>query len=608
MSKISPFYYESAVLNETPFGEYYDQNYELNWDLSGQMDLDGDGDYEVIVAAVDQGGLQRTDAGPIVVLDFKNGRISDIGPDLIPTDVYSVILRDFVVGDFNNDGMDDLFVNNHGSEKDDPFLGEQNYLLLSDGKGGLVDATDTLPQLTDFSHGSFAADFNNDGLLDIFVNNLGEDDLTGSYVLMNLGNGNFSAPECTSQHPYGDYAQSDMFDDAFNKLYGGAYFPAVLDVNNDGNIDIWYGEVLDTRTGKFTQFYAENDGEGNFTLVESNDFADPVINKYGLSQESAEWGDLDNDGDLDLMVYAVNSDDDGGVYFQYFDNRGADGFAEVSHRIEGQENDNVLDPAGGGPTFQLFDFDADGDLDIIYKRWSPDFTEDVTYWFANDGKGNFSRIDDDLFPARQNFEIADINGDWLPDIVYEIREWYLPDEFEITGESSYSQFQLGALSKGVKRKGWNTDDRIAGGDYKDKLFGKGGDDALKGNGGNDKIIGANGDDLIYGDDGNDKLNGGKGNDVLYAGEGKDKLIGKQGADTFVFDGKKIDKNTVKDFGSGDDELHIAESLLRKHDSIEDLLDSATTRGDDVILKLGAGNVIVLQDAAGIDLSEHIHIL
>ena len=69
---------------------------------------------------------------------------------------------DGAVGDFNGDGIDDIFVANRD---------QQNEVLLADGQG---DFTSTLLARSDSSYGGVVGDFNGDGIDDIFVANRGQ--------------------------------------------------------------------------------------------------------------------------------------------------------------------------------------------------------------------------------------------------------------------------------------------------------------------------------------------------------------------------------------------------------------------------------------------------
>lgn len=123
------------------------------------------------------------------------------------------------------------------------------------------------------------------------------------------------------------------------------------DLDNDGDMDViggkWYG-------GDFT--YYENTG----TSASAN-FASAQINPFGLSSGISGYFqisivDLDDDGDLDLMMAGYNTSG-----FQYFENTGnnlAPSFATA------QTNPFGLSTVGLSQ-FDFADLDNDGDFDLM---------------------------------------------------------------------------------------------------------------------------------------------------------------------------------------------------------------------------------------------------
>lgn len=73
--------------------------------------------------------------------------------------------------------------------------------------------------------------------------------------------------------------------------------------------------------------------------------------------------------------------------------------------------------------------------------------------------------------------------------------------------------------------------RLAGTNSADSIYGFGGDDLLFGRGSADHLLGGTGRDRLYGGTGDDRLEGGAGNDLLHGGAGSDRLDGGAGVDT-----------------------------------------------------------------------------
>jgi uncharacterized protein YuzB (UPF0349 family) len=180
------------------------------------------------------------------------------------------------------------------------------------------------------------ADLDNDGDLDI---------LTGEYYgafkyFQNTGTPSSPAFALPVTNPFG-------LDSAFEEG-----FPALADFDNDGDLDLLTTEYY----GVFK--YYENIGTAT-----SPDFAAPVSNPFGLSPASNDVAfpvicDLDNDGDLDILVGA--SDNAGNMNF--YRNTGSNSAPAFSSPL--------LNPFGltatatlAAPTFG--DIDNDGDFDLM---------------------------------------------------------------------------------------------------------------------------------------------------------------------------------------------------------------------------------------------------
>ncbi|KQK25088.1 hypothetical protein AR438_13225 [Chryseobacterium aquaticum] len=165
--------------------------------------------------------------------------------------------------DYDQDGLMDLFVPN-GS-------GNKNSIFHNDGNGTFSKKNNIINQEGGKSVGSCWGDIDNDGDLDLFVTN---SNTTTNFLYKNLGNGNFQ-----------------KITNSIVNQGGSSHGCSFADIDNDGDLDLF---VTNDRIRKFLYF---NDGNGNFT--ENRDEA--ITYNFGLSFGHA-WSDYDHDGDLDLAV------------------------------------------------------------------------------------------------------------------------------------------------------------------------------------------------------------------------------------------------------------------------------------------------------------------
>ncbi len=77
----------------------------------------------------------------------------------------------------------------------------------------------------------------------------------------------------------------------------------------------------------------------------------------------------------------------------------------------------------------------------------------------------------------------------------------------------------------------------------------------------DVLRGDAGNNLFLGNNGSDKLSGGDGADTHDGGAGKDTMTGGSGADICIFSTKTGGPETITDFTTGTDKIHLEVSLF-----------------------------------------------
>lgn len=168
-------------------------------------------------------------------------------------------------GDFNDDGLIDIFIPYYVSYKRkffDLYLNQGNFRFRSVVDSVFYSRLDISPTV------AVTQDFNNDGYCDIFVHN----QKAPPYLLVNDGNAKF-----TNVASRVGLVHTNFHPEPTNGVV------AVADVNNDGWIDIFDGSKLYLNSPEF-----------HFTEVSE---------RVGIHfTGNPSFADIDNDGDMDLFI------------------------------------------------------------------------------------------------------------------------------------------------------------------------------------------------------------------------------------------------------------------------------------------------------------------
>jgi len=226
-------------------------------------DFDGDGNLDLFLA----NGALKDNIVDALYRNLGQGRFTNIA---VASGISQALKStQGTWADVDGDGRLDLFVTHHANQ------GNYIYRNIGDGTFQVISNGNVLNERLN-SVGSAWGDYDNDGLLDLFVVNR---TLTGplqrNVLYRNKGGGMFEK-----------ITTGDIVNDVgvFNSC-------AWIDYDNDGYLDLFV-----TNEGLKNRLY-HNNGDGTFTSVTQGNIVTDIANSTGCA-----WGDYDNDGFLYLVV------------------------------------------------------------------------------------------------------------------------------------------------------------------------------------------------------------------------------------------------------------------------------------------------------------------
>ena len=419
-------------------------------------DINGDGLDDLFI-----GGAKGQPA--MIFIQNENGSFTELDMPVFIRERYSEDV-DAVFFDADGDGDLDLYIVRGGNEYPvgDPFLAD--LLLINNGKGEFSrSAKGSLPYMAFNGSCVRAADFDNDGDIDLFV---GSRSVPGAYgwspehfLLENDGTGRFRD---VTEERIPEIKQAGMLTDA-----------QWVDYDNDGNEDL----II---TGEWMKICIYRNENGHFRDVTSS---------AGLDNTSGWWYcintfDIDRDGDMDIIggnlglnsILKATSAEPVEMYLNDFDNNGMpdqiicyyqEGLSypvasldELATQMKGFDKNfpNYSDFAG--KTIEaIFSRQV---LDQSIKRKAELFESCL---FVNNGDGTFSTVKLPLeaqFSPIRSIVTGDFNNDGINDLavagnMYSVRPTYGRYDASygwcLLGEKDYRFKPLFPSESGLKIKG-----------------------------------------------------------------------------------------------------------------------------------------------------------
>jgi len=380
-----------------------------------------------------------------------------------------------LVGDFNNDGVTDIFNLGFGNDAP-PFSGGTNSLFLSDTiSRQLSDQSSSLSQVLDGNHGGSIGDVNGDGYLDVLVNGLAD----GNVLLINDTTGHFLSRPDYIPRPFMPGSTTQRQTSTWSGL---------IDVTGDGKVDVIIGKWAGT-SSFLNSYVLVNDGSGNFGNAVP--IALPSSAVQGETILDIQPIDLNGDNLTDLLVSLTSND--GKVsystpYIQVLLNLGGGQFRdETQARLPQATMSNTNN---FGKLYPV-DIDNDGFQDILVSGGGAV----ASFIFRNQGDGTFKEFW--RSPIGALTVPGDINRDGMIDLL------------SYSGQGAAITSYINTLENGHIYKHFY------------------GQNTLNGSAGNDTFVNLNSNSgLAY-------FNGGLGIDTAHFGAGLDNYKITREADNFV---------------------------------------------------------------------------
>ncbi|HET6829853.1 MAG TPA: FG-GAP-like repeat-containing protein [Solirubrobacterales bacterium] len=471
----------------------------------------------------DPGSFVEASGSPVPVGDFPSG---------------------IAKADFDDDDDVDLAVANR--------LSGDVTILLGDGEGGFAEAPGSPVDVGSEAASIAAARFDGDQDFDLAVVNHSQH----VTILLGDGDGGFSErpggvveagvfPSSVVAADINGDADSDLVvgnyeNHLFPPPYSGNHLTILLGDGSGGFAEA-PGSPVSAGTDPLWIAPAKLDGDGNVDLAVANLNSDDVTILLGDGTGSfveasgspipvgndPRWiaaEDLDGDSDSDLAVASEDLDDTGAAGVAILLGDGTGGFAEAPG--------SPLRAGHAPGPLTLADLDLDARTDLAVTNLKSD---DVSV-FLGRGSGRFREAEGSPVQVESEpraIAAGRLDGDPLVDLAVGNSN---SDELSVLLNDARLPRCAGreatmiASAGRAPIRGTRAPDVVAGSDGGERILTRGGADRVCAGGGNDEIRTAGGRDLIRAGDGADTLQGGPGRDRLVGGAGRDDCRGGKGKD------------------------------------------------------------------------------
>jgi hypothetical protein len=399
VERIFYFLESSTILSGVsrwPVAYYENKSSDTNLDYEGTpysslvLDYNADDMKDLFISMRDNyGSLQKQQAlSQSEVPQFTDRTEYDIAEASFP----QIGLRGVAAADYDSDGRIDLFA----AADSLPRLYHNNNGTFADSASALG-----LAALADSSYAGAWGDFDRDGQIDLYVCRGAGGGSDPTVANMTAIHGRLLRNDVRISGSFVD--RSDSLGAASNAM-GASVAASWADVEGDGDLDLFVGDLRDAGGSASSRLYLNN-GAGGLTESFASSLSDTSLENVN----SVAWADMNNDAKLDLVIGSESAPPT--VYF----NNGSGNFHSV----------DPLSVSLDAPTngVRPVDFDMDGLQDLVAV---PRTTSDHRWMFWNQVVGGTRALLDQSYRVGfadstgrvDGMTLADFNGDGDADIYF----------------------------------------------------------------------------------------------------------------------------------------------------------------------------------------------
>ena len=324
-------------------------------------------------------------------------------------------------GDYDGDGFQDLYVTQVG----------RSILYHNNGDGTFTDVTEKAGVAAPgWASSAVWFDYDNDGRLDLYVGQFAE---FSKDKALPCGTGDGKRHYCDPRlsasrpswmfHNNGDGTFTDVSKESgIAGSLGKAWQAVATDINNDGWMDLF---VANDTVGNFVFV---NRGGGRFEEIGIQADVAYSVDGRARSGMGADSADFNQDGWMDLFLSDLNAE----VYSLY-ENKRDESFVDMA----ASRGIAMVTRSMSGWGLKFFDYDNDGDLDLIVANGSPDDLIETIYdafkyrepllLFRNKGNtfADVSRESGPVFAksySGRGLALGDFNNDGAVDVLVSVND------------------------------------------------------------------------------------------------------------------------------------------------------------------------------------------